>query len=89
MGVSLIKRVLMKDWAYAASDSDDPAGTALAVAYRGTNGWSVAAAGGREVGSNLDQRQAVALMLRTAAKPRSASTAQRVTVMPTDDRCPW
>lgn len=65
--VTLVKRTVVKGRAYAATDVDSPGSGALAVAVASGGRWRVARQGGAVVGDGLDERRAVALMLRTAA----------------------
>lgn len=64
--VVLIRRQTVKNRAFAAHDADRPAAGALAVAMRSSDGWKVAAKGGRLVGERLETRAAMALLMSTA-----------------------
>ncbi len=65
MSPVLIKRCVVAGQAYCVSDVDDPKRQALAVALLGPDGWQVATAE-RVVGTKLDQRRALSLMMRAA-----------------------
>jgi hypothetical protein len=76
--MALIKRTVLEGRVYAASDADSPNAGTLAVAVRFADGWTVARTRGRVVGNGLTQRQALALMLRTARAVVDRAAAQRV-----------
>lgn len=65
MAPVLIKQTLRSGQAYVVRDVDQPQRGALAAAVNGPDGWQVAAAD-RLIADQLDQRGAVALMMRTA-----------------------
>jgi len=65
MAPVLLKQTIRAGQAYVVRDVDYPERGALAAAVSGPDGWQVASAG-RLVGDGLDQRRAVALMMRTA-----------------------
>jgi hypothetical protein len=75
--MALIKRTVLQGRAYSASHADFPEGGTLTVAVRFPDGWTVARGRGRVVGKGLTQRQAVALMLRTARSIVDRSAARR------------
>lgn len=61
----LLKQTLRAGQAYVVRDVDYPERGPLAAAVNGPDGWQVASAD-RIVAEQLDQRHAVALMMRTA-----------------------
>ncbi|MCG5462165.1 hypothetical protein MED01_007043 [Micromonospora sp. MED01] len=65
MAPVLLKQTLRAGQAYVVRDVDYPERGALAAAVNGPDGWQVASAN-RVVGDRLDQRRAIALMMRTA-----------------------
>jgi hypothetical protein len=65
MAPVLLKQTLRAGQAYVVRDVDFPERGPLAAAVNGPGGWQVASAD-RVVGDGLDQRRAVALMMRTA-----------------------
>ena len=65
MAPVLLKQTIRAGQAYVVRDVDYPERGPLAAAVNGPDGWQVASAG-RLVGDGLDQRRAVALMMRTA-----------------------
>ncbi len=74
MAPVLIKQTVRAGQAYAVRDVDQPGRGALAVAVNGPDGWQVASAE-RVVAERLDQRGAVALMMRTAILAAGRPTA--------------
>ena len=65
---SLIRRTLVADQAYAAIDIDNPGCSALAVAWKGSDGWQVGVDGGRTVAEGLSKTVALNLMHETASR---------------------
>lgn len=65
MAPVLLKQTLRAGQAYVVRDVDYPERGPLAAAVNGPDGWQVASAD-RIVAEQLDQRGAVALMMRTA-----------------------